>query len=55
MVDGSLLLEIEGDGEEVEELMPFVWMPGGTGRLTLDGCDWVAVVEGAISLSTQAS
>jgi len=38
-VDGSLLLDIDGDGDEVEELMPFVWMPGGTGRFTLEGCD----------------
>ena len=50
-VEGSLPLVIDGDGEEVDELMPFVWMPGGTGRLTLVGCDCVAVVEGAIVLS----
>lgn len=40
---------MEGDGEAVDELMPFVWIPGGIGRLILEGCDWVEVAEGAIS------
>jgi hypothetical protein len=38
---GSLLADIDGDGEEVEECMPFVIMPGG--RLTLDDSDWTAL------------
>ncbi len=37
--DGSLLADIDGEGEEVEECMPFVCIPGGTGRLTLVDCD----------------
>lgn len=45
---GSLLAEIEGDGEEVEECMPFVCMPGGMGRFALEESDWTAVAEGAI-------
>jgi hypothetical protein len=38
---GSLLADIDGDGEEVEECMPFVIMPGGL--LTLDDSDWTAL------------
>jgi hypothetical protein len=49
--EGSLLADIEGDGDEVEEWMPFVWMPGGIGRLILDDIDGVAAAEGAISFS----
>jgi len=45
---GNLLADIDGEGEEVEELIPFVWMPGGTGRLTFEDSDCVAVAEGAI-------
>ena len=48
--DGSLPADIEGEGEDVEELMPFVWMPGGIGRLILEECDWVEVAEGAMSI-----
>jgi len=40
---GSLLDDIDGEGEEVEELMPLVWMCAGVGRLILS--DWVAVAE----------
>jgi hypothetical protein len=42
--DGSLLADIDGDGDEVEECTPFVIMPGG--RLTLDVtvCDRGAMV-----------
>jgi hypothetical protein len=29
--EGSLLVDIDGDGEDVEELIPFVWIPCGTG------------------------
>lgn len=49
---GSLLADIEGEGDEVEELIPFVWMPGGTGRLTFEDSDCVAVAEGAIARTT---
>lgn len=44
----SLLADIDGDGEEDEALMPFVWIPGGIGRLTLPGTVLAAVAEGAI-------
>ena len=37
--EGSLLADIDGDGEEVEELIPFVWIPGGTGRFIFEGTD----------------
>lgn len=43
-----LFADIEGDGEEVEALMPLVWIPGGMGRLTLPGTVLAAVAEGAI-------
>jgi hypothetical protein len=56
--EGSLLADIDGDGEEVEELIPpipFVWIPkgnpGGTGRFIFEDSDWVAVADGAISIS----
>lgn len=49
--EGSLLADIDGDGDEVEEWMPLVWMPGGIGRLILDDTDCVATAGGAISLS----
>ena len=45
---GSLPADIDGEGDEVEEFMPFVWIPGGTGRFTLEESDCVAVAEGAI-------
>jgi hypothetical protein len=32
---GSLPVDIDGDGEEVEECMPLVWIPGGMGRFAL--------------------
>jgi hypothetical protein len=51
--DGSLLADIEGDGEEVEELIPFVWMPGGTGRFILEDIDCIVVADGAICISTR--
>jgi hypothetical protein len=46
--EGSLLADIDGDGEEFDALMPFVWIPGGIGRLTLPGTVLAAVAEGAI-------
>ena len=36
-VDGGFLADRDGEGDDVEELTPFVWMPGGTGRLALVG------------------
>ena len=33
---GRRPVDIEGEGEEVEELIPFVCIPGGTGRLIFD-------------------
>jgi hypothetical protein len=49
--DGSLLADNEGDGEEVEEFIPFVWMPGGTGRFILEAIDCIVVADGAIRIS----
>ncbi len=47
--EGSRPADIDGEGEEVEELIPFVCIPGGIGRLILPACDWAAMAEGAIS------
>jgi hypothetical protein len=47
--DGAGFADIEGDGEDFDELTPFVCMPGGTGRLILDVMfDCTAVTTGAI-------
>jgi hypothetical protein len=48
VLDECLFADMDGDGEEVEALMPFVWIPGGIGRLTLPGTVLAAVAEGAI-------
>ena len=48
---GNLALDNDGDGEDVEELMPFVCIPGGTGRLILAGSACVVVVTGAMLLT----
>lgn len=48
-VDGAGLVDIDGDGEDLEDLTPFVCMPGGIGRLILDVVfDCTAVTTGAI-------
>ena len=47
--EGSLLADIEGDGEELDELIPLVFIPGGTGRFILEERDCVTVADGAIS------
>jgi hypothetical protein len=47
--EGSLLADIEGDGEELDELIPLVLIPGGAGRLILEERDCVTLAEGAIS------
>jgi hypothetical protein len=47
--DGGGLADIEGEGEDLDELTPFVCMPGGTGRLIFDVMfDCTAVTTGAI-------
>jgi hypothetical protein len=45
---------MDGDGDERNEVMPFVWMPGGTGRLILDatgggGCGCAEGMTGAMA------
>jgi hypothetical protein len=44
---GSLPADIEGEGDEVEELMPFVWIPGGIGLFVFASA-WTVVADGAI-------
>lgn len=51
--EGSLPADMEGDGDEVEELIPFVLIPGGTGRFAFEGSDWVPAADGAISVLAQ--
>jgi hypothetical protein len=51
--EGSLLADIDGDGEEAEELIPFVWIPGGTGRFIFEDTGWVVVADGAIFISAR--
>lgn len=54
--DGAGFADIEGDGEDFDELTPFVCMPGGTGRLILDVMfDCTAVITGAIVNSNAPS
>ncbi len=36
-LEGGRLAEREGEGDDLEELAPFVWMPGGTGRFAFVG------------------
>lgn len=51
---GGLILDMDGEGDDVDDAAPFVWMPGGTGRLILPVafcCTAVVVVvtlDGAI-------
>jgi hypothetical protein len=48
-VDGTGFTDIEGDGDDFEELTPFVCMPAAAGRLILDVVfDCTAVTTGAI-------
>lgn len=35
--EGARLADMDGEGEEREAAMPFVWIPGGIGRLILGG------------------
>lgn len=47
--DGGGLADIEGDGEDLDELTPFVCIPGGTGRLIFDAVlECTAETTGAI-------
>lgn len=47
--DGGRFEERDGDGDDLEELTPLVWMPGGTGRFIFEGMfGWTAVATGAI-------
>lgn len=32
---GGFLADMEGEGDEFDDVMPFVWIPGGTGRFIL--------------------
>jgi hypothetical protein len=41
---GGLILDMEGEGDDVDDAAPLVWMPGGTGRLILPGAFCTAVV-----------
>jgi len=36
-LDGGRFADSEGDGDDLEELTPLVWMPGGTGLLAFVG------------------
>lgn len=40
---GSLLADIDGDGDELEECMPFVMMPGGLLTLVVTDCERGAI------------
>jgi hypothetical protein len=53
--DETLVADIDGDGDEVDVLMPFVWIPGGMGRLTLLCTVCAAVAEGAIFGATHSA
>ena len=47
--EGGFLEARDGDGDDLDELTPLVWMPGGTGRLIFEGMfGWTAVATGAI-------
>lgn len=52
---GVFLLAREGDGDDVEEIMPFVWMPGGAGRLILVATDADATAVAGDMVSGQTS
>lgn len=52
---GSLPADIEGDGDDVEDLVPFVWIAGGMGRLTLDESACTVAADGAILQVSRAA
>lgn len=41
---GGLILDSDGEGDDADDAAPFVWMPGGTGRLILPEAFCTAVV-----------
>lgn len=45
---GSLLADIDGEGDEVEEFMPFVIMPGGLLIFAETACDRGAMIPRAL-------
>lgn len=46
---GWLLCDMDGEGDEFNDVIPFVWMPGGIGRLILAApfC-WTTGLAGAM-------
>jgi hypothetical protein len=48
---GGLLFDIDGDGDDADDAAPFVWMPGGTGRLILPVAFCTAVVVVVVTLA----
>jgi hypothetical protein len=49
-VEGGRFADMDGDGDDLEDMAPLVWIPGGAGRLTLVGMPgWTAVMTGAMS------
>ncbi len=56
-LDGGRFAEREGDGDDLEELTPLVWMPAGTGRLAFVGIvggGTAVTVTGAIAAAVAA-
>jgi hypothetical protein len=43
---GGFLADIRGEGDCFIDAVPFVWMPGGTGRLILEAALLAAAGEG---------
>lgn len=54
---GGFLADKEGDGDEADDAMPLVWIPGGTGRLALVApfCWTTGLAGGAIPAATAAA
>jgi hypothetical protein len=55
--EGARLADMEGDGDERERGTPFVWIPGGMGRLILVGAETggAATTVGAILMGPAAA
>lgn len=47
---GGLILDMDGEGDDVDDAAPLVWMPGGTGRFILPGAFCTAVVVVVVTL-----
>lgn len=44
---GVFLFAREGEGDDVDGMVPFVWMPGGTGRFIFGAAGaWATAVAG---------